>query len=47
MQITFEIQGDVTDSAMDRLESFRDAIEQVVLATLAENAENAKRGVYS
>ena len=47
VQITFEIQGDVTDSAMDRLESFRDAIEQVVLATLAENAENAKRGVYS
>lgn len=47
VQITFEIQGDVTDSAMDRLESFRDAIEQVVLDTLAENAENAKRGAYS
>lgn len=46
VQITFEIQGDVTSEAMDRLEAYGDTIAQLVLDTLAETAENAKRGAY-
>ncbi len=47
VQITFEIQGDVTSEAMDRLETYGDVIAQLVLDTLAQTAENAKRGAYS